>query len=186
VISQQPGGVGALNAIPTRIIAFRDRILQGAGSGGKADQVVSTQQEVTQCPSLLSLGIVLRSILHQGVLSSYREAYWKFLLHFSAAGCGFRQNCGWDIPYCFRDITSSVTQIIWQSTSILSCANSGLRTEQPLIPPLLTRLRLKTGSVPESVKRAESPVTTARVRRARTPSVDPPLPNCFCFSEEIL
>ncbi|MGH9407144.1 MAG: B12-binding domain-containing radical SAM protein [Terriglobia bacterium] len=41
---------------------------------------ISKRQKVTQYPFGLSLGIVLRSILHQGVLSSYRKAYWKFLL----------------------------------------------------------------------------------------------------------
>ncbi|MGH9378134.1 MAG: B12-binding domain-containing radical SAM protein, partial [Terriglobia bacterium] len=40
---------------------------------------ISKQQKVTQYPFLLSLGIVLRSIICQGVLSSYRRAYWKFL-----------------------------------------------------------------------------------------------------------
>jgi radical SAM superfamily enzyme YgiQ (UPF0313 family) len=38
----------------------------------------SELQKVTQYP--FWLGIVLRSILHQGVVSSYRKAYWKFLL----------------------------------------------------------------------------------------------------------
>lgn len=40
---------------------------------------ISKQQKVTQYPFMLSLGIVLRSILCQGILSSYRRAYWKFL-----------------------------------------------------------------------------------------------------------
>jgi radical SAM superfamily enzyme YgiQ (UPF0313 family) len=37
------------------------------------------QQKATSYPLLLTLGILVRSILHQGILSSYRRAYWKFL-----------------------------------------------------------------------------------------------------------
>jgi radical SAM superfamily enzyme YgiQ (UPF0313 family) len=38
------------------------------------------QQKATPYPLLLVLGIVARSIFRQGVLSSYRREYWKFLL----------------------------------------------------------------------------------------------------------
>jgi radical SAM superfamily enzyme YgiQ (UPF0313 family) len=38
------------------------------------------QQKAPRIPLLVALGIVLRSIVHQGILSSYRRAYWKFLL----------------------------------------------------------------------------------------------------------
>jgi radical SAM superfamily enzyme YgiQ (UPF0313 family) len=55
--------------------SFYDRAYRSLEQWG-----ISKQQKVTQYPFLLSLGIVLRSILHQGVLSSYRKAYWKFLL----------------------------------------------------------------------------------------------------------
>jgi radical SAM superfamily enzyme YgiQ (UPF0313 family) len=37
------------------------------------------QQKVTPYPFLLALGILVRSIFRQGILSSYRRAYWKFL-----------------------------------------------------------------------------------------------------------
>jgi len=37
------------------------------------------QQKAKSYPLLLTLGILVRSILHQGILSSYRRAYWKFL-----------------------------------------------------------------------------------------------------------
>ncbi len=38
------------------------------------------QQKATPYPFLLTLGILVRSIFRQGILSSYRRAYWKFLL----------------------------------------------------------------------------------------------------------
>ena len=38
------------------------------------------QQKATPYPFLLTLGVLVRSIFRQGVLSSYRRAYWKFLL----------------------------------------------------------------------------------------------------------
>ena len=38
------------------------------------------QQKATPYPFWLMLGILVRSIFHQGILSSYRRAYWKFLL----------------------------------------------------------------------------------------------------------
>jgi radical SAM superfamily enzyme YgiQ (UPF0313 family) len=38
------------------------------------------QQKATPYPFLLVLGIFVRSIFRQGVLSSYRREYWKFLL----------------------------------------------------------------------------------------------------------
>ena len=38
------------------------------------------QQKATPHPFLLMLGILVRSIFRQGILSSYRRAYWKFLL----------------------------------------------------------------------------------------------------------
>ncbi|MFI5175605.1 MAG: B12-binding domain-containing radical SAM protein [Terriglobia bacterium] len=37
-------------------------------------------QKPPKIPVLVSLGIIVRSIVHQGILSSYRKAYWKFLL----------------------------------------------------------------------------------------------------------
>jgi radical SAM superfamily enzyme YgiQ (UPF0313 family) len=37
------------------------------------------QQKAAPYPFLLALGVIVRSILHQGILSSYRRAYWKFL-----------------------------------------------------------------------------------------------------------
>ena len=37
-------------------------------------------QKPPEIPFRPLLGIVLRSIIHQGILSSYRKAYWKFLL----------------------------------------------------------------------------------------------------------
>jgi radical SAM superfamily enzyme YgiQ (UPF0313 family) len=37
------------------------------------------QQKATPYPLSLTLRILCRSILHQGILSSYRKAYWKFL-----------------------------------------------------------------------------------------------------------
>ena len=37
------------------------------------------QQKVTPYPFLLALGVLVRSIFRQGILSSYRMAYWKFL-----------------------------------------------------------------------------------------------------------
>jgi radical SAM superfamily enzyme YgiQ (UPF0313 family) len=37
------------------------------------------QQKVTPIPLSITLGILGRSILRQGILSSYRKAYWKFL-----------------------------------------------------------------------------------------------------------
>src|SRR6266568_2470528 len=36
-------------------------------------------QKPPEIPLLPMLGIVVRSIVHQGILSSYRKAYWKFL-----------------------------------------------------------------------------------------------------------
>jgi radical SAM superfamily enzyme YgiQ (UPF0313 family) len=41
-------------------------------------------QEPPEIPFMIALGIVFRSILHQGILSSYRRAYWKFLLRLVA------------------------------------------------------------------------------------------------------
>jgi len=41
-------------------------------------------QKPPEIPLLIILGIVFRSILHQGILSSYRKAYWKFLLRLVA------------------------------------------------------------------------------------------------------
>jgi radical SAM superfamily enzyme YgiQ (UPF0313 family) len=38
------------------------------------------RQKPPRIPLLVALGIILRSIAHQGILSSYRTAYWKFLL----------------------------------------------------------------------------------------------------------
>jgi hypothetical protein len=38
------------------------------------------QQKAAPYPFLLALGILLRSILRQGILSSYRRQYWKFLM----------------------------------------------------------------------------------------------------------
>jgi Domain of unknown function (DUF4070) len=38
------------------------------------------QQKVTPCPWSVTLGILGRSMLRQGLLSSYRKAYWKFML----------------------------------------------------------------------------------------------------------
>lgn len=38
------------------------------------------QQKATPYPFSLMLGILVRSILRQGILSSYRREYWKFLL----------------------------------------------------------------------------------------------------------
>ncbi len=40
---------------------------------------VSEQQKATDYPLRSMLGILARSIFHQGILSSYRMAYWKFL-----------------------------------------------------------------------------------------------------------
>jgi radical SAM superfamily enzyme YgiQ (UPF0313 family) len=37
------------------------------------------RQKVTPYPFLLALGVFVRSIFRQGILSSYRRAYWKFL-----------------------------------------------------------------------------------------------------------
>ena len=37
------------------------------------------QQKATPYPFLLALGVLVRSILRQGILSSYRRTYWKFL-----------------------------------------------------------------------------------------------------------
>ena len=42
------------------------------------------QQKVTPCPLSVTLGILGRSMLRQGVLSSYRKAYWKFMLQILA------------------------------------------------------------------------------------------------------
>ncbi|HEV2177184.1 MAG TPA: radical SAM protein [Terriglobia bacterium] len=41
-------------------------------------------QKAPGIPAWPLLGIVLRSIVHQGILSSYRKAYWKFLLRLVA------------------------------------------------------------------------------------------------------
>ena len=38
------------------------------------------EQKATSYPFSLMLGILVRSIFHQGILSSYRRQYWKFLL----------------------------------------------------------------------------------------------------------
>jgi hypothetical protein len=37
-------------------------------------------QKPPEIPFSIALGIILRSIYHQGIRSSYRSAYWKFLL----------------------------------------------------------------------------------------------------------
>jgi radical SAM superfamily enzyme YgiQ (UPF0313 family) len=37
------------------------------------------QQKAAPYPFLLMLGVLVRSIFHQGILSPYRRAYWKFL-----------------------------------------------------------------------------------------------------------
>ena len=41
-------------------------------------------QKPPEIALLPTLGIVVRSIVHQGILSSYRKAYWKFLLRLAA------------------------------------------------------------------------------------------------------
>lgn len=41
-------------------------------------------QKPPEIPLLPLLGIVVRSIVHQGILSSYRRAYWKFLMRLLA------------------------------------------------------------------------------------------------------
>jgi hypothetical protein len=41
-------------------------------------------QKPPEISLLPMLGIVARSIVHQGILSSYRKAYWKFLLRLLA------------------------------------------------------------------------------------------------------
>jgi radical SAM superfamily enzyme YgiQ (UPF0313 family) len=41
-------------------------------------------QKPPEIPLLPLLGIVVRSIVHQGILSSYRKAYWKFLMRLLA------------------------------------------------------------------------------------------------------
>ena len=38
------------------------------------------EQKATPHPFLLVLGVLVRSVFHQGILSSYRRQYWKFLL----------------------------------------------------------------------------------------------------------
>jgi hypothetical protein len=38
------------------------------------------QQKAAPYPFLLALGILVRSVFRQGIASSYRRAYWKFLL----------------------------------------------------------------------------------------------------------
>ena len=44
----------------------------------------ATLAEPPEIPFRTMLGIVVRSIAHQGILSSYRKAYWKFLLRLVA------------------------------------------------------------------------------------------------------
>ena len=41
-------------------------------------------QKPPEIPLLPKLGIIVRSTIHQGILSSYRKAYWKFLLRLLA------------------------------------------------------------------------------------------------------
>jgi hypothetical protein len=41
-------------------------------------------QKPPEIPFLVTLGILVRSIVHQGILSSYRKAYWKFLVRLLA------------------------------------------------------------------------------------------------------
>ena len=41
-------------------------------------------QKPPEIPLLVTLGITIRSIVHQGILSSYRKAYWKFLVRLVA------------------------------------------------------------------------------------------------------
>ena len=41
-------------------------------------------QKPPEIPLSVMLGIMIRSIIHQGILSSYRRAYWKFLLRLLA------------------------------------------------------------------------------------------------------
>ena len=41
-------------------------------------------QKPPEIPFTIAVGIILRSILHQGILSSYKKAYWKFLLRLIA------------------------------------------------------------------------------------------------------
>jgi len=54
---------------------FYDRAYRSLEQWGTREQ-----QKATAYPLLPTLGILVRSILRQGVLSSYRRAYWKFLL----------------------------------------------------------------------------------------------------------
>jgi len=42
-------------------------------------QIREEHQRATDYPLRSTLGILARSIIHQGILSSYRKAYWKFL-----------------------------------------------------------------------------------------------------------
>jgi hypothetical protein len=37
-------------------------------------------QKPPEIPLLSKVGIIARSVVHQGILSSYRKAYWKFLV----------------------------------------------------------------------------------------------------------
>ena len=41
-------------------------------------------QKPPEIPLLVTLGILIRSVVHQGILSSYRKAYWKFLVRLVA------------------------------------------------------------------------------------------------------
>jgi len=45
-------------------------------------------QKPPSIPLMIALGIVFRSIFHQGIIGSYRKAYWKFLLRL-VARCSF-------------------------------------------------------------------------------------------------
>jgi hypothetical protein len=41
-------------------------------------------QKPPEIPLLPKLGIIAPSVVHQGILSSYRKAYWKFLVRLLA------------------------------------------------------------------------------------------------------
>ncbi|HUI43791.1 MAG TPA: radical SAM protein [Terriglobia bacterium] len=85
-------------------------------------------QKPPEIPLWLLLGILVRSIVHQGILSSYRRAYWKFLYRLLAHWC-------FDLPKFslgFAMLLSGHHFIRYASTVVrqLESELKGLRTER--------------------------------------------------------
>jgi radical SAM superfamily enzyme YgiQ (UPF0313 family) len=87
-----PPNFRTLLPLPVLLEGYRRMLVSLYGPGAFYDRCYRSllhwkprkPQKPPEIPLLAVLGIVFRSIVHQGILSSYRKAYWKFLLRLVA------------------------------------------------------------------------------------------------------